>query len=576
MGFVHGSESAVPLSVGAAAVVFVALMLRAGKWVEYRGRPLAFLLPRWLPFLVGAAVAGVTLLLWQALSVRQRQQMERTIEAAAASVKNEIVARMDARVLALVRLAKRLERTEDPFDEDWQLEARLNYSQFPGYQSIAWVDESFAVRWAVRAEGSGAGAGILTEQQRRAIETARRQNTITFTHAIDLPQGQKGFAVSIPLFQDEEFVGSLTAVFRFQELFNSILRNTAVQYGIAIFDGEEEIYRRDPSGGQHEAEWSRETTIDPYGITWRVRLWPQPALLAEERTALPVVVLSVGMVLAILLALMAALAQTTRRRAREAELAHHRLRQEMGERQRAEEALREGERLAALGTSAAKLAHEISNPLNGISTTVQILERQFLKQHDTADETLIAAVQDIKNEINRLRSLLQEFRALSRPLQLALQPTDLVTVVRDSLATEAPHYSAQGICVEQDLPAELPPVMADSEKLKQVLLNLYKNAVEAMPEGGTLTIRGYATPQQVVLEVSDTGVGVPEGIDIFKLFTTTKFEGTGLGLAIVQQIVTAHQGTISYTSEPGRGTTFILTFPVVPSSPDTDLRAVKE
>jgi signal transduction histidine kinase len=536
------------------------------KAIESTGRVPAFFTLRWLPLLVGASVAVATLFLWHALSTQGRLQIERTIVAAVASVKSEIVARMDARILALVRLARGLERSADPFQEEWQLEARLNYSQFPGYQSIAWVDPSFSIRWIVRAEDNRSAFESIEEQHWEAMKAAQLQNAITFTRAMNLAAGQKEFAVAIPLFQDEEFRGTLNAVFRFQVLFDSILRNTALEYGIAILDGEEEIYRRDPSGGQYKTDWSQETTIDPYGITWRVQLWPQPSLLAEGQSALPTIALGTGMVLALLLAVMTALAQTARLRAQEAEMAHHRLSQEMVERQRIEEALREGERLAALGTSAAKLAHEISNPLNGISTTVQILERQFLKQTTREDETLVAAMQDIKNEINRLRSLLQEFRSLARPQQLALQPTDLVVVVKESLATEALHYSEQGITVEQESPTELPLVMADSEKLKQVLLNLYKNAAEAMPEGGTLKVRGYATEEQVFLEVSDTGIGIPEGIDIFKLFTTTKFEGTGLGLAIVQQIMTAHQGTISYASTPGQRTTFTLAFPVSPAA----------
>ena len=567
MIFVHGWESAVLFFAAGIIAGVMILSMNTLKATKHEGRAPSFFTPRWLPFLVGASVAGATLFLWHALSAQGRLQTERTIIAAAASVKNEIVARMDARILALVRLARGLERSADPLQEEWQLEARLNYSQFPGYQSIAWVDPSYAVRWIVREEGSEPVFKSIEKLHWDAMEAAQLHNTITFTRAMNLTVGQKGFAVSIPLFQDEEFKGTLNAVLRFQILFDSILRNTALQYGIAILDDEEEIYRRDPSEGQYKKDWSQETTIDPYGITWRVQLWPQPSLLAEGQSSLPTIALGTGMILALLLAVMTALAQTARLRAQEAEMAHHRLSQEMVERQRIEEALREGERLAILGTSAAKLAHEISNPLNGISTTVQILERQFLKQTTRVDETLVAAMQDIKNEINRLRSLLQGFRSLSRPQQLTLQPTDLVAVVKESLATEALHYSEQGIGVEQESPAELPLVMADSEKLKQVLLNLYKNAVEAMPEGGTLKVRGYTAEEQVCLEVSDTGIGIPEGMDIFKLFTTSKFEGTGLGLAIVQQIMTAHQGTISYTSTPGQGTTFTLVFSVIPPGP---------
>ena len=109
-------------------------------------------------------------------------------------------------------------------------------------------------------------------------------------------------------------------------------------------------------------------------------------------------------------------------------------------------------------------------------------------------------------------------------------------------------------------------MLGDGDRLKQVLLNLCKNAVEAMPQGGVLTVRGYTTGDRVVLEVKDTGRGIPEGIDIFEPFMSTKSEGTGLGLAIVQQIVTNHQGALTYTSAPGQGTIFTLVFPAAPIS----------
>ncbi len=104
-------------------------------------------------------------------------------------------------------------------------------------------------------------------------------------------------------------------------------------------------------------------------------------------------------------------------------------------------------------------------------------------------------------------------------------------------------------------------VKAEGNKLKQDVLNLYKNAVEAMPIGGTLTVRMYAPGSGVMLEVADTGMGMPEGVNVFEHFVTTKAEGTGLGLAIVQQIVEGHGGTLTYTSVPGQGTTFRTLFP---------------
>jgi signal transduction histidine kinase len=115
--------------------------------------------------------------------------------------------------------------------------------------------------------------------------------------------------------------------------------------------------------------------------------------------------------------------------------------------------------------------------------------------------------------------------------------------------------------VEQAIPADLPLIMADADKIKQVVLNLCKNAVEAMPEGGTLTVRGSHSGENVILEIVDTGVGVPSTVDIFTPFTTTKTSGTGLGLMIVRQIVSMHKGHLTYSREANSETVFRLTLP---------------
>jgi signal transduction histidine kinase len=101
-------------------------------------------------------------------------------------------------------------------------------------------------------------------------------------------------------------------------------------------------------------------------------------------------------------------------------------------------------------------------------------------------------------------------------------------------------------------------VPVDREKIKQVILNLCKNAVEAMPEGGTLKCKAYQTAGGVILEVADTGTGIPEGLDVFQLFKTTKPYGTGLGLPIVGQIISEHHGTVDYVTKLGKGTAFIV------------------
>jgi signal transduction histidine kinase len=122
-------------------------------------------------------------------------------------------------------------------------------------------------------------------------------------------------------------------------------------------------------------------------------------------------------------------------------------------------------------------------------------------------------------------------------------------------------YRATGITVKTAFENNLPPIRIDSAKIKQAVLNLCKNAIEAMRKDGCLTIKVYRSERRVVLEIGDNGIGVPRGVNIFELFKTTKPCGSGLGLPVVQQIVSAHNGTITYTTEAGHGTTFKVCLP---------------
>ena len=235
---------------------------------------------------------------------------------------------------------------------------------------------------------------------------------------------------------------------------------------------------------------------------------------------------------------------------------------DISERVRLQERLVERERLAAIGTTAAKLAHEIGNPLNGMYARIQLLERRLLRQSTGVDEKVSADMRSIAEEVQRLSQLLQEFRALARRQQYNLQPTNIAVVVATVLDAETEHCRSKGIRVETQFSSDLPQVMVDSGKFTQALMNLCKNAVEAMPQGGTLTVKGSNSGGQVTLEVCDTGVGIPEGMDIFEPFITTKPEGTGLGLPIARQIIAGHGGTLNYVSELEKGTTFIISLPV--------------
>jgi PAS domain S-box-containing protein len=230
------------------------------------------------------------------------------------------------------------------------------------------------------------------------------------------------------------------------------------------------------------------------------------------------------------------------------------------ERKETERRLRERERLAILGTTAAVFAHEIGNPLNGLSTSLQLVSKRIAGSvHDPlVEETLEIA----RQELQRLTALLNDYRSFARPQKIQIEPTDLRQMFEEVLAPAIKHYQDCGINVELEFYEKLPLVPVDREKIKQVILNLCKNAIEAMPDGGTLRCKAYQTVDRVTIEVADTGTGIPEGLDVFQLFNTTKPEGTGLGLPIVEQIVSEHRGSVDYITEPGKGTAFMVSLPL--------------
>lgn len=225
--------------------------------------------------------------------------------------------------------------------------------------------------------------------------------------------------------------------------------------------------------------------------------------------------------------------------------------------------IQESERLATIGRTAAVLTHEIANPLSGMLTAVQLMQCQVAER---GDESLFTEELSIlEEEIGRLSTLLTNFRSLSQPTQLNPAPTEVAGLIEETVKLISAESAQAGVEIAQHLSGDISPVPLDRQRIKQVFLNLFKNAIEAMRDGGKLTIAVRSEADGVVIEIADTGPGIPDSLDVFDFFTTTKPEGTGLGLAVVKQIVSAHGGAITYTSESDKGTTFRLSFPLVRS-----------
>ncbi|HEY7166492.1 MAG TPA: ATP-binding protein [Candidatus Binatia bacterium] len=207
------------------------------------------------------------------------------------------------------------------------------------------------------------------------------------------------------------------------------------------------------------------------------------------------------------------------------------------------------------------MIHEIASPLGGMVVGIDLLEK-YLVSNPGATRDIGDLLELIKKETERLNSLLQELRSSRVFLNLNPRLLSIGPEVNDFLGLELPYHEQHRIRVERDISATLPPIMADPAKLRQVLLNLCNNAVEAMRDGGTLAIRSYLEDSWLCLDISDTGSGIPDNLPIFEPGVTTKPDGTGLGLLIVGEIMDQHGGMVSYASDIGAGTTFHLKFPL--------------
>jgi len=239
-------------------------------------------------------------------------------------------------------------------------------------------------------------------------------------------------------------------------------------------------------------------------------------------------------------------------------------RQAEEEQARLQEQLRHAERLATIGQLAAGVAHEFNEPLSSILGFAQLAAK-------TADlpEPVRQDLSKIVSAALHAREVIKQLMIFARQTPPAETQVDLNDLVENSLGFLESRCARAGIRVVRRPAPGLPEITADAAQLSQVLINLVVNAIQAMPDGGTLTVETAARPGQVELTVSDTGVGMSKAIQekIFLPFFTTKDvnQGTGLGLAVVHGIVTAHRGSIRVESAPGQGSRFEVRLPTSPS-----------
>ena len=238
----------------------------------------------------------------------------------------------------------------------------------------------------------------------------------------------------------------------------------------------------------------------------------------------------------------------------------------LGESRALEERLRVAERSTAMGRFASALAHEIRNPLNAISLTIDHVRKQLAPGEEPRRSEFEALMASLKSEVSRLNRLVGDFLSTGQPARLDPRPCDVGQVVRETAALVEHKAIDQAIGIEVEVDEALPATLADPELLKTCLLNLVLNAFEAMPDGGELELAARLEPEsgQILVRVRDTGVGLTADAAAHALepYFSTKEAGVGLGLPLVKRIVEGHGGTITLDSTPGLGTTVRLLLPL--------------
>ena len=220
------------------------------------------------------------------------------------------------------------------------------------------------------------------------------------------------------------------------------------------------------------------------------------------------------------------------------------------------------ERLSALGNVAATVAHEVRNPLNAISMGLQRLKLEFQPTEDRHQYSRLTEL--MLGESRRINSIVEQFLALARPVELKTESLPLQEVLKELAALEERHARQSNVRIEIIAASDLPALKADPSHLTQVLLNLMVNGIQAMPQGGTLTLEAKRSNGNILIAVTDTGTGIaPEHEGrIFDPYFTTKVQGTGLVLAISRRLIEAHGGTIKVANQASGGSRFEISLPL--------------
>jgi signal transduction histidine kinase len=506
-----------------------------------------------IPFAFGLAGLFVAALLWLGLTARERVLVQTNVGASLNAIERETAAELEARILALVRIASRWEQEGTPSRSAFNLEASLNYAHFPGYQVIGWIDPGHVIRWVWPEEGNEAAIGLELDaepRRRAAVESAAAARAPRFTLPLVLRQGGAGFLVVVPI-GNPSLNGFLYGGFRGKEFFDRVLSNIAYGYGVRLSVEGEAVYNR-PGATTSPSEG----TFLQGGLVWQVAVFPPHSLLAGS--SLPEAMFAAAALLSVLLSLAVHFALVARGFAGTLE---QRVDTAVKERQRAENALRQSQKMESIGQLTGGIAHDFNNMLTVVSGNLELLAGKLQGQ-----KRLLRLVESAAAAAERGERLTAQLLAFSRRQQLDPRPLDLNEVIAE-MEDLLDRTVGDRVTLALMLAPDLHPAMVDRNQLEAALLNLVLNARAATAETGRIEVRtANARGELVELSVADSGHGMSEEVRLraFEPFFTTKErgKGTGLGLSMVYGFAQQSGGEVHIESAEGVGTVVRLLLPM--------------